>query len=734
MKKSLFSLENLRKPHSPLEWYEIFSSKEFDSLYSYQDNDLGCNYSKNGTIFNLWAPTASKVSVNIYNTGNYKTDDKPISINEMIYKSKGLWTLKINQNLKNKYYTYKVEVDGVINETTDPYGKACGVNGRRNMIIDLDETNPKGWEQDKHIFYPFNESVIYELHVGDFSNDPKCGIEEKYRGKYLAFTFKDTYLNNDPVINKDKPTCLNYLSKLGITSVHLLPIYDFGSVDEDFNEINKKDDMIKDSNYNWGYDPINYNIPEGSYSTNPYDGEVRIKEFKEMIKALHSKNLSVIMDVVYNHTYKVFLSNFDMTVPYYYYRQKKDGSKSNASGCGDDTASERKMMHNFIVNSVLYWVKEYHIDGFRFDLMGLHDLDLMNDIRDKLNKNFEFGDKIILYGEPWKMNTHISIKDKNILMCDKTNYEKFPKGLGGFHDEFRDIIKGSTFNKLEKGFVSGGLLYENNENNSDEKLNNFRRYFTGGVNINGCIENVKCEKLINYVSCHDNNTLWDKLIIAEYNLPEEKYEKTPSFFPKNRNMENNDIIIKPQKLKCYKKKFQKYFLEKDPKIIKRNKLSASIVMFSFGVPFLLAGEEGARTKLGEHNSYNLPKSLNMIDWERIHLFKELVSYYQKIIEIRKRLNNFYRLNRIKYFNLYELPKGLVGFNIQRILYGEFKEIIVIFNSTESDYVYRIDKNGDWVVILGEHYNEESNNKDIYLENKLFIINAISAGIIGLKDE
>ena len=311
------------------------------------------------------------------------------------------------------------------------------------------------------------------------------------------------------------------------------------------------------------------------------------------------------------------------------------------------------------------------------------------------------------------MNTHISIKDKNILMCDKTNYEKFPKGLGGFHDEFRDIIKGSTFNKLEKGFVSGGLLYENNENNSDEKLNNFRRYFTGGVNINGCIENVKCEKLINYVSCHDNNTLWDKLIIAEYNLPEEKYEKTPSFFPKNRNMENNDIIIKPQKLKCYKKKFQKYFLEKDPKIIKRNKLSASIVMFSFGVPFLLAGEEGARTKLGEHNSYNLPKSLNMIDWERIHLFKELVSYYQKIIEIRKRLNNFYRLNRIKYFNLYELPKGLVGFNIQRILYGEFKEIIVIFNSTESDYVYKIDKKGDWVVILGEHYNEENNNKEIY---------------------
>ena len=732
--KSLLSLENIRKPHTPLEWYEIFSSLEFDSLYSYSDNDLGCNYSENKTIFNLWAPTASKVSVNIYNTGNYKTDNKPISTNEMTYKSKGLWNLIINQNLKDKYYTYKIEVDGVINETTDPYGKACGVNGRRNMIIDLEETNPKDWEKDEHVFYPINETIIYELHVGDFSNDPKCGIEEKYRGKYLAFTFKDTYLNNDPTLNKDKPTCLNYISKLGITSVHLLPVYDFGSVDEDFNELNKKSDIIKDANYNWGYDPINYNIPEGSYSTNPYDGKVRIKEFKQMIKALHSENLSVIMDVVYNHTYKVFLSNFDMTVPYYYYRQKKDGSKSNSSGCGDDTASERKMVHNFIVNSVLYWVKEYHIDGFRFDLMGLHDLDLMNDIRDKLNKNFEFGNKIILYGEPWKKETNISIKGLNILMCDKTNYDKFPKGLGGFHDEFRDAIKGSTFNKNEKGFVSGSLIYEKNEKNYEEKLNNFRRYFTGGVNINGCIENVKSDKLINYVSCHDNNTLWDKLIIAEYNLQEEKYEKTPSFFPQNRNMENNDIIIKPQKLKCFKTKNQKYFLEKDPKIIKRNKLSASIVLFSFGVPFFLAGEEGARTKLGEHNSYNLPKSLNMINWERMYLFKALISYYQKIIKIRKRLNNFYRLNRVKYYNLYELPKGLVGFVIQRITYGEFREIIIIFNSSESDYTYNINKSGDWVVILGDHYNEADNNEDIYLENKQFIINAISAGIIGLKDD
>ena len=725
---SLLSLQNIRKSHTPLEWYEIFSSPEFDSLYAYQGNDLGCNYSPNETIFNLWAPTATKVSVNIYNTGNYKSDTTPLSTYAMTFKSKGVWNLVIKKNLIDKYYTYVINVDGVINETTDPYGKACGVNGRRNMIVDLNTTNPSDWERDNHIFYPINQSIIYELHVGDFSNDPNCGIDEKYRGKYLAFTFRDTYLNNDPITNKDKPTCLNYMSKLGITSVHLLPVYDFGSVEEDINELNKKDDTIKDANYNWGYDPINYNIPEGSYSTNPYDGKVRIKEFKQMIQALHSMNLSVIMDVVYNHTYKVFLSNFDMAVPYYYYRQKNDGSKSNASGCGDDTASERKMVHNFIVNSVLYWVKEYHIDGFRFDLMGLHDLDLMKDIREQLNKNFEFGDKIILYGEPWKKNTHISVKGFNTPMCDKTNYEIFPKGLGGFHDEFRDIIKGSTFDKKDKGVVSGKLLNEKD----DWLLNNFRRYFTGGVYINGCIENVKNDKLINYVSCHDNNTLWDKLVIVENNLEEEKYEKMPSFFPQNRNMENFNIIITPQKLKCFNETNQKIFLEKNPKIIKRNKLAAAIVMFSFGVPFFLAGEEGARTKLGEHNSYNLPKSLNMINWERMYLFEELILYYKKIIEIRKRLNNFYQLNRIKYYNIYDLPKGVVGFVVQRILYGEFKEIILIFNSTESDFTYRINKNGKWIVILGEQI-DENNNEEIYLENNSFVVKPISAGIIGIKD-
>ena len=437
------------------------------------------------------------------------------------------------------------------------------------------------------------------------------------------------------------------------------------------------------------------------------------------------------MDVVYNHTYKTFLSNFDKTVPYYYYRQKKDGSKSNASGCGNDTASERKMVHNFIINSVLYWVKEYHIDGFRFDLMGLHDLDLMNDLRQKLNTNFDFGNKIILYGEPWKMNTHISLKGFNIPLCDKTNFEKFPKGLGGFHDELRDIIKGSTFIKNEKGFVSGSLLSKDDKENND-LLNKFRQYFTGGININGCIENAKCDKLINYVSCHDNNTLWDKLVIVENNLKEEKYEKIPSVFPLNRNMENDNIILTPKKLKCYSETNKKFFLEKNNVVLNRNKLAAAVVMFSFGVPFMLAGEEGARTKLGEHNSYNLSKKLNMIDWERIYEYQDLIEYYKKIIQIRKRLINFYQLNKIKYYNIYDLPNGVVGFIIQRILYGEFKEIIIIFNSTEEDFTYHLNKKGKWIIILNDQIKESKD--DIYVENNLFIVKGISAGIIGIKDQ
>ena len=718
-----FSREYLIKAHTDLEWYEIFSSPSFDEEYAYEGNDLGCNYSPSRTIFNLWAPTASQVSVLIYSSGNYKTDKKPISINKMTYKDKGLWQLIIKEDLIDKYYTYLIEVNGTKNETSDPYGIACGVNGRRNMIIDINKTNPENWEKDNHIFYPLNQSFIYELHIGDFSNDPSCGIDEAYLGKYLAFTFKKTCLNGK---DKNKPTCLDYLLKLGITTVHLLPTYDYGSVEEDINELKDKDDIIKDANFNWGYDPYNYNIPEGSYSTDPYDGKVRIKEFKQMIQALHNNKISVIMDVVYNHTYKTYLSNFEKTVPYYYYRQKADGTKSNGSGCWNDTASERKMVHNFIVNSVLFWIKEYHIDGFRFDLMGLHDLDLMSDIRNKINTLIERGNEIIIYGEPWTMNTNISLKGFNKPMADKKNIDVFPAGISIFHDEFRDIVKGHTFDKTEKGFVSGSLIYADN-NNYGNILEQFRYYFIGGINVDGKKEVIKNDKLINYISCHDNNTLWDKLVIVENNLQEVK-EPEIKPVPPTKESESDNITIYPQKLKCFKDKDKKLFKKRNETIVKRNKLAAAILMMSFGVPFFQAGEEGGRTKLGEGNSYNLSKSLNRIDWKRIYLFEDIMKYYKKLIKIRKSLLNFYELNRAKYNNIEGLPKGIVGFNVQRIKYGEYKEIIIIFNSTDEDYTYKINGNGKWTIILNEEMPKEKT-----IDNKIFVINAISAGIIGIKD-
>ena len=719
-----FSREFLTKFHTDKEWYEIFSSPSFDEQYAYEGNDLGCLYSPKQTIFKLWAPTSSQVSVSIYSSGNYKEDKNPISINKMKYIDKGLWQLIINENLIGKYYTYIIEVNGTKYETTDPYGKACGVNGRRNMVIDLESTNPKDWEKDKNICYPLNQSIIYELHIGDFSNDPSSGIEEQYRGKYLAFTFKNTFLENK---ENNKPTCLDYLTRLGITTVHLLPTYDYGSVDEDINELKNKDKIINDSNFNWGYDPYNYNIPEGSYSTNPYDGRIRISEFKQMIQALHNKKLSVIMDVVYNHTYRTFLSNFEKTVPNYYYRQKNDGTRSNGSGCFNDTASERKMVHNFIVNSVLYWVKEYHIDGFRFDLMGLHDLDLMADIRNKLNENIEKGSEIIIYGEPWQMNTYISLKGFNKPMANKSNIELFPQGISFFHDEFRDIVKGNTFNKTERGFVSGSLLYTNS-NDCQRILDDFKFYFLGGINVDGKKEMIKNDKLINYLSCHDNNTLWDKLVIVENNLIEQKFINEDDNSELTRENEKDDIKIIPKELKCFKDKDKSLFQKRNEIVVKRNKLAAAILMFSFGVPFFQAGEEGARTKLGEGNSYNLSKSLNQIDWKRIYMFEDLLKYYKKLIKIRKTLSNFYGLNRAKYNNLGEFPKGIIGFHIQRIKYGKYKEIIIIFNSTDENYIYKINRSGNWIIILNE---EGDNNKSI--ENKSFVVSPISTGVIGVKD-
>ena len=340
---NLENREFITTKKSGKDWREIFESKEFDEKYTYEGNDLGANYSKDETLFKVWAPTAEDVVLNIYKDGNKSTVKESF---QMEYDKKGVWSVKVEGDLHKTYYTYTINADGNVNETGDVYAKACGVNSLRSMVVDLSRTNPEGWEEDKHVVYPLDETEIWEIHIGDFSNDINSGVKEEYRGKYLAFTEENTTLKNDNV----HPTCLSYLKDLGITHVHLLPSFDYGSVDESKNE-----------GFNWGYDPVNYNVPEGSYSTDPFNGEVRIMEFKKMVQALHKAGLSVVMDVVYNHTYSLD-SNFNKTVPYYYYREEEDGTYCNGSACGNDTASERKMYQKYMIDSVLYWMNEYHVD------------------------------------------------------------------------------------------------------------------------------------------------------------------------------------------------------------------------------------------------------------------------------------------------------------------------------------------------------------------------------------
>ncbi|MDE6357941.1 MAG: type I pullulanase, partial [Eubacteriales bacterium] len=558
-----------------LEWKKIFISKEFEEEYTYLHNDLGNTYSKEKTTFKVWAPTAESVILNLYTTGSDNEENaKNINNYIMTEEAKGVWAITINEDLKNLYYTYTITANGKTQETNDINAKACGVNGIRSMIIDLEETNPEDWENDKSPNIPLEERIIYELHIKDFSYNENSGIDEKYRGKYLAFTQKGTSLYGD----SNYPTGIDYLKSLGITYVHLLPFYDFGSIDEEKN-------CLED--FNWGYDPVNYNVPEGSYATDAFDGKTRIKETKEMIKALHNEGIGVIMDVVYNHTYSIE-SNFNKTVPYYYYRINENGEYCNGSACGNETASDNIMYRQYMINSTLYWAKEYHIDGFRFDLMGIHDTETMNEIRKALDKEFGKG-KILIYGEPWYSNP-VLLKDGNVPAI-KENIKFLDENISAFCDVIRDLIKGNVFNEKNCGYVNSNGKNKVNLKQYLMKIwkNEMLEDFTGKF----------AKQFINYVSAHDNLTLWDKLIITN--------NKEPNF-------------------KSY-----------DKDLIKQNKLAVGIIFTTCGIPFFQAGEEFARTKEGDENSYNSSPNINALDWQRTKEFKELVEYYKELINIRKEL-------------------------------------------------------------------------------------------------
>ncbi|MBQ9467377.1 MAG: type I pullulanase [Clostridia bacterium] len=522
---------------------KIFDSQAFVENYVYDGDDLGAVIVEDGsTVFKVWAPTASKVFLNLFNDGE---KDFAIDSLEMTKGEKGVWSINVPCG-HGMYYTYTVTTALGSKETVDPYAKATGVNGNRGMVIDLRSTDPEGFENDRYydkLQNNYDEAIIWEVHVRDFSNKIESSA---YKGKYLAFT--ETGLKNAA----GKPVGIDYVKDLGVTHIHLQPVYDYATVDE-------SDDGPQ---FNWGYDPKNYNVPEGSYSTDPYNGEVRVNEFKRMVQAIHENGMGVVMDVVYNHTYSLD-SCFERTVPYYYYRFSSTGEPSNGSGCGNETASERAMFRKYMVDSVIYWAKEYHIDGFRFDLMALHDIETMQAIETALH---EVNPKAIIYGEGWTGGTsalrdNLQAKQTNISQIHATG-----EGIGAvavFNDAIRDGLKGSVFDAKGKGYINGDA----------SKLNAGKAAFglTGGKASIYASFKVDNDMIVNYMSCHDNNTLWDKLLAT--------------------NPEDSDEA-----------RFE------------MNRLGAAIVMLSKGTPFFLAGEELLRTKQGDHNSYNSSDEINNIDW------------------------------------------------------------------------------------------------------------------------
>ncbi len=612
---------------------DYFSSAEFEEAYTYTGDDLGVTVVNGQTQFRVWAPTAQKVEVNIYAEGNGGSAEQVV---EMTPDVKGTWVLVANGDMSGKYYTYNAYFDGKTNkDIVDPYAKSVGVNGQRGMILDLDSTDPEGWENDeRHTYENVTDMEIYEVHVRDFSVYEGSGISEANKGKYLAFTERGTTLHyNDSEGNY--PTGVDHLVDLGITSVHILPSYDFGSVDET---------KLDKAQYNWGYDPVNYNAPEGSYSTDPYHGEVRVNEYKQMVQALHDAGIGVIMDVVYNHTYNTQYC-FNQLVPGYFYRPNQ-----NTSGCGNDVASERSMVSKFIVDSVKYWAEEYHLDGFRFDLMGILDVDTMNAVRAAVD---EVDPTILIYGEGWNMGC-VSTK-AGTKFANYKNAAETP-GIAYFSDTIRDMIKGSVFDAEEKGYVNGDSKHY-------KAIINAVQYTMGWC--------PSPTQIINYADCHDNLTLWDKI----------------------RSSNGDDS-------------------EEDQ--IRQNNLAAAIVQTAQGVPFMMSGEEFLRTKTKadgtfEHNSYASPDSVNELDYSRIETYWDVYAYYKGLIEFRKAHPAFRMTDPEDVANYFHshvdeyAEKGVAVYTIDGGANGETaEEIMVVYNPLSTDTTVTLPE-GLWNIYVNDEY-------------------------------
>lgn len=611
-------MEDNRADWTAKEWCEWFDAGPFDLEYEYQGRDLGANYEKEQTTWKLWAPTAQSVRLNLYTTGSDQEEGaSKIRQEDLLPGEKGVWSLCLMGDFAGVYYTFEVEVAGTVRETVDPYAKAAGINGRRAMVADLPATDPPGWEQDPPVrLAQPTDAVIWEVHVKDFSWHPDSGM--KYKGKYLAFTETDTHVEGHPELK----TGLAYLKELGVTHVHLLPVFDYLTVDE-------ADE--KSEQYNWGYDPLNYNVPEGSYSTDPYHGEVRVRELKQLVQALHMAGIGVIFDLVYNHTFQSEDSPFQKTVPYYYYRIWPDGEMSNGSGCGNETATERPMVRRYILDSIRYWAEEYHADGFRFDLMGLYDVETMNAIRAELD-TLPGGREILIYGEPWAAEP--PQMRRGAVPADKAHVRMLNERIAIFNDETRDCIKGSVFDMRSTGFINGAWYQEHAVRNS----------LRGWA---GPFSTVKLPmQTVSYVSAHDNFTLWDKLIYAQQLAPQGF--DSPNLF-------------------C----------------LAANKMAAAIVLLAQGIPFMQAGEEFGRTKKGDGNSYCSSSALNQLDWGRTALFGELLDYYKGLIQLRKAFAPFRCSggDSIRRMVFSRTPSQVVAFTLSGEEESQWKMAAVILNAS-----------------------------------------------------
>lgn len=634
--------------------YQAYAANLDKSAYS--GNDLGASYSKKATTFKVWSPNAASVRVNIFEHGSDNEGDAGSIMSRAMSldKTTGVWSVTINGDLLNKYYTYSVTHGKTTKETADVYAKACGVNGQRSMVVDLSTTNPEGWENDKHVLVQNQtDASVWEISVADFSSSESSGVSEANRGKYLAFTEEGTTVNG---VQGASSTCVDYLKKLGVKYVQIMPFYDFGSVDESKNIMDQ---------YNWGYDPVNYNCPEGSYSTNPKKGEVRIKECKQMIQALHNAGIGVIMDVVYNHTYTSD-SWLQRTVPNYYYRMNNDGTFSNGSGCSNDTASEHLMFRKYMIDSVTYWASEYHIDGFRFDLMGLHDVTTMNSIRTALDNLYAdgSGSQILMYGEAWDMATNC---DEGTVLASQKNLKQLSDRIGAFDDTIRDAIKGST------GGTDGAFVQEGS------RRANLKTGIAGQSDTTTGWANVPSQ-CVTFASCHDNLCLYDKLVGSVYGADGK-----------------------------YRKRYED--------LVAMNKLSAAIVITSQGIPFSLGGEEFCRSKDGDENSYASSRKENMLDWENVDLYSDVIEYYRGLYKIRDAFAAFSdstaaTANSLTYLS--DVPKGVMGYTINNTESGKWSQMCVIFNG--SDSAQNVTAKGDWVVL--------ADNKTAGLRNIKNVTNSV----------